>query len=96
MHGSKYTGPFGALVSVPSRALVIAAPLGPKSPADICGAFVATTGGLTRAEYQRHDRPVSQRAYWLSPLGVFTELAVTREDGRVWADEPPELSAMRK
>ncbi len=96
IHGSKYVGPYGALVSIPSRALVIATPLGPRSPPDICNAFVATTGGLARAEYRRHDRPVSTAAYWLSPLGQFTELAVTREGGRVWTEEPAGLSAMRE
>ena len=91
MHDRKYAGAYGALVSIPSRALVLVTPLGPDSLADAVAVFVATTGGLTRAEYQRHDRPVSQGVYWLRPTGDWEEVAVARADGRVWAEPPPGL-----
>ena len=95
MHDRKYAGEYGALVSVPSRALVLVTPLGPDSLGDVVPAFAATTGGLTRAEYERHDRPVSAGVYWLRPRGGWEAVAVTREGGRVWAEEPEGLRALR-
>ena len=94
MHDRKYAGEYGALVSVPSRALVLATPLGPDSLEDVVEVFVASTGGLTRAEYQRHDRPVSKGVYWLRPLGGWERVAVRREGGRVWAETPAGLREM--
>ena len=91
MHDRKYAGAYGALVSVPSRALVLVTPVGPGSLDNIAEVFAATTGGLTRAEYQRHDRPVSQGVYWLRPKGGWERVTVTREDGRVSAKTPPGL-----
>ena len=94
MFDRKYLGEFGALVAVPARELTLATPVGPNSLDDIVEAFVATIGGLVRSTYAQTDRPVSQDFYWLDPLGKFERIAVRREDGRVWALEPPRLTQM--
>lgn len=80
-HTPMVVGEHGALVAVPSRALVIILPLPSKAPKDVAERFAQSARKLIDESFEQHPYGVSTEVYWLEPRGGYQR--ITGEDGVV-------------